>query len=149
MLISITSAPWSWHRRGHTHAELGRERCEERSAAGVEQPVRDAERADLFAQPVRAERVSKLLAEALGGSWGKPSPLDVVDGLDEPLLTVCERRGHVLTPVERHPAPGFPEGDIRSLIEPPAAALAGHLSGSILPIAGGMEGRWLHRPENT
>ena len=25
-----------------------------------------------------------------------------------------------------------------------SSALAGHLSGSILPIAGGMEGRWLH-----
>jgi 3-oxoacyl-[acyl-carrier protein] reductase len=26
--------------------------------------------------------------------------------------------------------------------------LAGHLSGTILPIAGGMEGRWLHQPQN-
>jgi len=67
--------------------------------------------------------VAEHTAVGIGGSWGKLSPLDVVDSLDEPLLAVCERRGHVLTPVERHPAPGFPESDIRSLVEPPAGTV--------------------------
>ncbi len=37
----------------------------------------------------------------------------------------------------------------RAIVFFTSAALAGHLSGSILPIAGGMEGRLLHHPENT
>ena len=33
----------------------------------------------------------------------------------------------------------------RSIVFLTSPVLAGHLSGTILPIAGGMEGRWLHR----
>ncbi len=42
-----------------------------------------------------------------------------------------------------------PEDVARAIVFFTSPELAGHLSGSILPIAGGMEGRWLHRPENT
>ena len=42
-----------------------------------------------------------------------------------------------------------PEDVARAIVFFTSPELAGHLSGTILPIAGGMEGRWLHRPENT
>ena len=42
-----------------------------------------------------------------------------------------------------------PEDVARAIVFFTSPELAGHLSGSILPVAGGMEGRWLHRPENT
>jgi 3-oxoacyl-[acyl-carrier protein] reductase len=38
-----------------------------------------------------------------------------------------------------------PEDVARSILFLSSSRLAGHLSGTILPIAGGMEGRWLHR----
>jgi 3-oxoacyl-[acyl-carrier protein] reductase len=38
-----------------------------------------------------------------------------------------------------------PEDVAASIVFLSSARLAGHLSGTILPIAGGMEGRWLHR----
>jgi len=38
-----------------------------------------------------------------------------------------------------------PEDVARSIVFLSSSRLAGHLSGTILPIAGGMEGRWLHR----
>jgi 3-oxoacyl-[acyl-carrier protein] reductase len=38
-----------------------------------------------------------------------------------------------------------PEDVAAAIVFFSSARLAGHLSGSILPIAGGMEGRWLHR----
>ena len=41
-----------------------------------------------------------------------------------------------------------PEDVARAIVFFTSPELSGHLSGSILPIAGGMEGRWLHRPEN-
>ena len=41
-----------------------------------------------------------------------------------------------------------PEDVAAAIVFFTSPVLAGHLSGSILPIAGGMEGRWLHRPEN-
>lgn len=42
-----------------------------------------------------------------------------------------------------------PEDVARAIVFLTSSELAGHLSGTILPIAGGMEGRWLHRPENS
>jgi 3-oxoacyl-[acyl-carrier protein] reductase len=38
-----------------------------------------------------------------------------------------------------------PEDVARAIVVLSSSRLAGHLSGTILPIAGGMEGRWLHR----
>jgi len=38
-----------------------------------------------------------------------------------------------------------PEDVARSIVFLSSSRLAGHLSGTILPLAGGMEGRWLHR----
>lgn len=38
-----------------------------------------------------------------------------------------------------------PEDVARAIVFLTSSKLAGHLSGTILPIAGGMEGRWLHR----
>jgi 3-oxoacyl-[acyl-carrier protein] reductase len=38
-----------------------------------------------------------------------------------------------------------PEDVARAIVFLSSSRLAGHLSGTILPIAGGMEGRWLHR----
>jgi 3-oxoacyl-[acyl-carrier protein] reductase len=38
-----------------------------------------------------------------------------------------------------------PEDVARAVVFLSSSKLAGHLSGTILPIAGGMEGRWLHR----
>jgi 3-oxoacyl-[acyl-carrier protein] reductase len=38
-----------------------------------------------------------------------------------------------------------PEDVARAIVFLSSSALAGHLSGTILPLAGGMEGRWLHR----
>jgi 3-oxoacyl-[acyl-carrier protein] reductase len=38
-----------------------------------------------------------------------------------------------------------PEDVARAIVYLSSSRLAGHLSGTILPIAGGMEGRWLHR----
>jgi 3-oxoacyl-[acyl-carrier protein] reductase len=38
-----------------------------------------------------------------------------------------------------------PEDVARAIVVLSSSSLAGHLSGTILPIAGGMEGRWLHR----
>ena len=38
-----------------------------------------------------------------------------------------------------------PEDVARAIVFLSSPLLAGHLSGSILPVAGGMEGRWLHR----
>lgn len=42
-----------------------------------------------------------------------------------------------------------PEDVARAIVFFTSPLLAGHLSGSILPIAGGMEGRWLHRSEHA
>ncbi|MGH9322860.1 MAG: SDR family NAD(P)-dependent oxidoreductase [Vicinamibacteria bacterium] len=39
-----------------------------------------------------------------------------------------------------------PEDVARAIVFLSSSRLAGHLSGTILPLAGGMEGRWLHRP---
>jgi len=39
----------------------------------------------------------------------------------------------------------LPEDVARAIVFLSSSLLAGHLSGSVLPIAGGMEGRWLHR----
>lgn len=41
-----------------------------------------------------------------------------------------------------------PEDVARAIVFLSSSRLAGHLSGTILPIAGGMEGRWLHQPQN-
>jgi 3-oxoacyl-[acyl-carrier protein] reductase len=38
-----------------------------------------------------------------------------------------------------------PEDVARAIVFLSSSRLAGHLSGTILPVAGGMEGRWLHR----
>lgn len=38
-----------------------------------------------------------------------------------------------------------PEDVARAIVFLSSSTLAGHLSGTILPLAGGMEGRWLHR----
>jgi 3-oxoacyl-[acyl-carrier protein] reductase len=38
-----------------------------------------------------------------------------------------------------------PEDVARAIVFLSSSRLAGHLSGTILPLAGGMEGRWLHR----
>jgi NAD(P)-dependent dehydrogenase (short-subunit alcohol dehydrogenase family) len=38
-----------------------------------------------------------------------------------------------------------PEDAASSIVFLSSSRLAGHLSGTILPLAGGMEGRWLHR----
>jgi 3-oxoacyl-[acyl-carrier protein] reductase len=42
-----------------------------------------------------------------------------------------------------------PEDVARAIVFLSSPLLAGHLSGTILPIAGGMEGRWLHQPKNS
>ena len=42
-----------------------------------------------------------------------------------------------------------PEDVARAIVFFTSSTLAGHLSGSILPIAGGMEGRWLHRGQDA
>ena len=42
-----------------------------------------------------------------------------------------------------------PEDVARAIVFFTSPVLAGHLSGSILPVAGGMEGRWLHRSEDA
>ncbi len=38
-----------------------------------------------------------------------------------------------------------PDDVARAIVFLTSPRLAGHLSGTIVPIAGGMEGRWLHR----
>jgi 3-oxoacyl-[acyl-carrier protein] reductase len=43
---------------------------------------------------------------------------------------------------------GQPEDVARAIVFLSSAELAGHLSGTIMPIAGGMEGRWLHQSEH-
>lgn len=42
-----------------------------------------------------------------------------------------------------------PEDVARAIVFLTSAELAGHLSGTIMPIAGGMEGRWLHQSKDT
>ncbi len=42
-----------------------------------------------------------------------------------------------------------PEDVARAIVYLSSSRLAGHLSGTILPIAGGMEGRWLHRGDSV
>ena len=42
-----------------------------------------------------------------------------------------------------------PEDVARAIVFLTSPALAGHLSGTIMPIAGGMEGRWLHQTKDS
>jgi 3-oxoacyl-[acyl-carrier protein] reductase len=42
-----------------------------------------------------------------------------------------------------------PEDVARAIVFLTSPLLAGHLSGTIMPIAGGMEGRWLHQTKDT
>lgn len=42
-----------------------------------------------------------------------------------------------------------PEDVARAIVFLSSPDLAGHLSGTIMPIAGGMEGRWLHQAKNS
>ena len=42
-----------------------------------------------------------------------------------------------------------PEDVARAIVFLTSPLLAGHLSGTIMPIAGGMEGRWLHNTKDS
>lgn len=44
---------------------------------------------------------------------------------------------------------GQPEDVARAIVFLTSSRLAGHLSGTIMPIAGGMEGRWLHKTQDS